>query len=602
MDCCHFRNKTFEKVITVLRAGTGFGVVLNRKDRAVGHADTAVRAIKERNMGFDDTLWKRLTVDGKAVIHRSDFHLAGFKVLDRVVGPVMTVVHLDRFGAQCQRKHLVAKTNSEDRQIRGVEDRADHWDRIGACCGWIAGTVGQENAIGIMGQNLLGRGGCRKDSHVATRRGEAAQNIALGAIVEGDNLETRFCSICVTLGPCPPLFIPLIGLRAGHFAGQIKAFEAAEGAGAGDQIFDVKIAVGIMGQGCVRGALLPDRAGQAARVNAADTDAAALAQPFSQFLRRAPVRWFRRVPFDNHALGHRFGAFVIFGGDAGIADMREGESHDLTGIRGVGHDLLIAGHCGIETQFGHLGAGGAEPLSVKNRSISQSHASGWFFGDFPDGHRRDSLGQTCRKLWGLERWVKGSRAGSAHFRKRFHFRRLGVFQAVVMARCIGYCRNLGLMGMRLPMDMKQRVSTALKDAMKAKDVIRLSTLRLINAAIKDKDIALRGEGAEVTVSDDEVLQILSKMVKQRQESARAYDEGGRFDLAERERSEISVIEGFLPRKLSEDETASAINDAISDTGAASIRDMGKVMAELKGKYTGQMDFGQVGPKVRQQLG
>jgi len=152
------------------------------------------------------------------------------------------------------------------------------------------------------------------------------------------------------------------------------------------------------------------------------------------------------------------------------------------------------------------------------------------------------------------------------------------------------------------MDMKQRVSTALKDAMKAKDVIRLSTLRLINAAIKDKDIALRGEGAEVTVSDDEVLQILSKMVKQRQESARAYDEGGRFDLAERERSEISVIEGFLPRKLSEDETASAINDAISDTGAASIRDMGKVMAELKGKYTGQMDFGQVGPKVRQQLG
>ncbi len=158
------------------------------------------------------------------------------------------------------------------------------------------------------------------------------------------------------------------------------------------------------------------------------------------------------------------------------------------------------------------------------------------------------------------------------------------------------------MGMRLPMDMKQRVSTALKEAMKAKDSVRLSTLRLINAAIKDKDIALRGEGAEVTVSDDEVLQILGKMVKQRQESARAYDEGGRFDLAERERSEIAVIEEFLPRKLSEDETASAINEAIETTGAASIRDMGKVMAELKGRYTGQMDFGQVGPKVRQRLG
>lgn len=152
------------------------------------------------------------------------------------------------------------------------------------------------------------------------------------------------------------------------------------------------------------------------------------------------------------------------------------------------------------------------------------------------------------------------------------------------------------------MDMKQRVSTALKEAMKAKDVVRLATLRLINAAIKDKDIALRGEGAEVTVSDGEVLQILGKMVKQRQESARAYDEGGRFDLAERERSEILIIEDFLPRKLSAEEAASAINDAIASTGAQSIRDMGKVMAELKGKYTGQMDFGQVGPQVRQRLG
>ena len=152
------------------------------------------------------------------------------------------------------------------------------------------------------------------------------------------------------------------------------------------------------------------------------------------------------------------------------------------------------------------------------------------------------------------------------------------------------------------MDMKSRLQGALKDAMRAKDTARLSTLRLINAAIKDKSISLRGEGNDADVGDSDVLQILGKMVKQRQESARAYDEGGRIELAEKERSEITVIEDFLPKQLSEDEAASAIDKAIADSGASSIRDMGKVMGILKGKYTGQMDFGSVGPMVKDRLG
>ncbi len=152
------------------------------------------------------------------------------------------------------------------------------------------------------------------------------------------------------------------------------------------------------------------------------------------------------------------------------------------------------------------------------------------------------------------------------------------------------------------MELRARVSDALKDAMKAKDAVRLSTLRLINAAIKDRDIALRGDGREAGVGDDEVLQILGKMVKQRQESARAYEEGGRLELAEKERSEIVVIEDFLPKQLSDDEVAAAIDKAVKTTGAESIRDMGKVMGELKGKYTGQMDFSQVGPMVKGRLG
>ena len=153
------------------------------------------------------------------------------------------------------------------------------------------------------------------------------------------------------------------------------------------------------------------------------------------------------------------------------------------------------------------------------------------------------------------------------------------------------------------MELRGQISQALKDAMKERDTIRLSTLRLISAAIKDRDIEKRAEngGEDEGVGDTEILTILGKMVKQRHESARAYEEGGRLELAEKELAEITVIEDFLPRQLSEEESAAAIEKAIAKTGASSIRDMGKVMGELKGRYTGQMDFGKVGPIVKAKL-
>ena len=154
------------------------------------------------------------------------------------------------------------------------------------------------------------------------------------------------------------------------------------------------------------------------------------------------------------------------------------------------------------------------------------------------------------------------------------------------------------------MDMKRRIAEALKQAMKDKAPDRLSTLRLINAAIKDREIALRGEGGEgpVDLGDAEVLAILGKMVKQRQESARAYEEGGRLELAEKERGEIEVIEEYLPRQLSGAEIDAAIEAAIAETGAASIRDMGRVMAVLKAAHAGQMDFSAVGARLKARLG
>ena len=151
------------------------------------------------------------------------------------------------------------------------------------------------------------------------------------------------------------------------------------------------------------------------------------------------------------------------------------------------------------------------------------------------------------------------------------------------------------------MDLRASIMAATKQAMKDKAANRLSTLRLISAAFKDRDIAARAEGNDDGVGNDELLAILGKMTRQRSESAKTYEEAGRIDLAERELEEITVIEEFLPRQLDDGEVAAAIDAAIDAIGANSIRDMGKVMGELKGKYTGQMDFGSVGAKVKAKL-
>lgn len=150
------------------------------------------------------------------------------------------------------------------------------------------------------------------------------------------------------------------------------------------------------------------------------------------------------------------------------------------------------------------------------------------------------------------------------------------------------------------MDLKARLLEATKAAMKAREAGRLSVLRMISAAVKDREIAARGEGKEVSEAD--LLGLLGKMVKQRQESAKAYAAGNRPDLAEKETGEVAVIEEFLPRQLSEAEVDAAIAAAVAEVGAGSLRDMGKVMAALKARYTGQMDFGSVGAKLKARLG
>ena len=149
--------------------------------------------------------------------------------------------------------------------------------------------------------------------------------------------------------------------------------------------------------------------------------------------------------------------------------------------------------------------------------------------------------------------------------------------------------------------MRDEINTQVKQAMRDQEKERLTTLRLINAAIKDHDIAARSDGNYDGVSDDEILQVLAKMIKQRTESAKIYEEGGRLELAEKERSEIVVVEQFLPKQLNDDELRAAVQKAIAGTGAESIRDMGRVMGSLKGEFAGQMDFGKAGGVVKELL-
>lgn len=151
------------------------------------------------------------------------------------------------------------------------------------------------------------------------------------------------------------------------------------------------------------------------------------------------------------------------------------------------------------------------------------------------------------------------------------------------------------------MGLREQINDSLKEAMKARDQKRVGTLRLVNAALKDKDIAARTETSRELLGDDEILSLLAKMIKQREDSIEAYEAGNRPELAAAEKDEIAIIREFMPKQMSADEANAAIAKVIADVGAASMKDMGKVMAALKERFAGQMDFGKASGQVKDAL-
>ena len=151
------------------------------------------------------------------------------------------------------------------------------------------------------------------------------------------------------------------------------------------------------------------------------------------------------------------------------------------------------------------------------------------------------------------------------------------------------------------MTLRTRLNDALKSAMKSKDVRAVSTVRLILAALKDRDIAARSKGNSEGIDDTEILQMLQTMVKQREESIALYEKGGRLELAQQEQEEIDIIRSYLPKQLTEAEIAAAVKEVVAELGATSLKDMGRTMAALRERYAGQMDFTKASSAVKAQL-
>jgi uncharacterized protein YqeY len=149
--------------------------------------------------------------------------------------------------------------------------------------------------------------------------------------------------------------------------------------------------------------------------------------------------------------------------------------------------------------------------------------------------------------------------------------------------------------------LREKITESLKAAMIAKQEGSTGTIRMVNAAIKQKDIDVARPRGDEKISDDEILGLLQGMIKSRKESIALYEQGKRQDLADKEQAEIKVIEGFLPKQLSEDEIRAAVKSAVASTGAASIKDMGKVMGAIKGQYAGQMDMGKASAIIKEML-
>ena len=240
-------------------------------------------------MCLDHTLRQRLAVHGKSMVHRGDLNLIAVHILHRMVRAMMSVVHLDGFCAQCQSQHLVPQANPKDRDRALVQYRPDHRHSVVASGRGIAWPIGKEQPIGLVRQNILCGGRCWQHSDIAANGRQAPQDIALCAVIHGNNLIFRGFMGNIALRPSPAFLIPFVGLCTADLFGEVQAFEPSEAFGLRQKVLDIEHAVCIVAQGDMRRTLLADGAGEATGVNSTYGDAPACRKPRAELIACAPA-------------------------------------------------------------------------------------------------------------------------------------------------------------------------------------------------------------------------------------------------------------------------------------------------------------------------
>ena len=356
--------------MAVLGAGRGLGVVLHGEHRPALDLQALERAVEERRVGLDHAGGQGLPVDDEAVVLAGDRHPAGFQVLDRMVGAPVPEVHLEGPGAQRQGQNLVAQADAEHGQAAGQQS-VNHGHRVFPGRRRVAGAVGEEYAVRPVAQHVVRRGGRGDHGNPAAGGGEAAQDVALGAEIDGDHVVggRRLAGVPVAEGP--RRLVPGKRLAAGHLPGQVHALEPRPGGGPGAEGVDVDVAVLGVDDGALGGAAVANAARQPARIHPGDGDQSEGLEPGVQVAARAPVGRVRDGGAQHAAAHRRGGGFDVLGVGAHVADVGEGKGDDLAGIGRIGEDFLVPGDGGVEADLAHRRAHGPGAAPPEHRSVVQ---------------------------------------------------------------------------------------------------------------------------------------------------------------------------------------------------------------------------------------
>src|SRR6516162_809543 len=321
--------------MAVLRPWARLRMVLDRKHRPADDTEPLIRVVEEREVGRLDPARQALGIDDKAVILAGDFYGAGQEILDRMVGAAMTAGHLAGAAAERQRHQLMAETNPEYRFAR-IDQLAQHRDRIGGGRGGIARPVRQENPVGPKAKYVLRRGGGGDDGDPATVMCEHPQDVALGAVIDRDDMMPRVALPAVTASLPPAGLIPLVSLTATDLAGEIHSFETGPCRRSLTQRRNIERMPRIVGDHPVRRTPVANKPGQPPRIDTRNPDHPVRFEPGNERARGAPVRRPGHPAVDDEPARRRGGCFDILSIGPDIADMGKGEIDDLGGIRRVG--------------------------------------------------------------------------------------------------------------------------------------------------------------------------------------------------------------------------------------------------------------------------